>query len=380
MVQATIHPIPNRAEEQQLLHCLAAGETCAFWQLFQQYRDYLFRCCIKWTNGNLTEAEDLLSQAMLKALEKAQKYAGKIENFKSWLITLTRNFWIDLKRRSCAKQVENIEVYGEREDIGWVGVNDTPGSTLERDDKNRVIRAAIDELPTKMRETFILHFYEELSYQETVERQGISYQNVCKRISQARTILAKKLRGYFIKEEKASIEESVTPVAIEPVIEETPLEDVGVEQSVDVWVTLSVVVEEVETVVAEESAEVVVSEQQSELDFVVVTAEGRLEVRSDGCRCVEAALSERQSAPILALVQFEQETGGSENSYLAVQRRQKQYQVGKIAEFVRSSRAPPCYCFAYFQFLVKTLWGIQFWKKSFKSKNSEIDFFNRLEV
>jgi DNA-directed RNA polymerase specialized sigma24 family protein len=88
-------------------------------------------------------------------LEKAQKYAGKIENFKSWLTTLTRNFWIDLKRRPCVKQVENIEVYGEREDLGWVAVDDTPGSALERDDKNRVIRAAIDELPTQMRETFV---------------------------------------------------------------------------------------------------------------------------------------------------------------------------------------------------------------------------------
>lgn len=201
MVQATINPIANRAEEQQLLHRLATGETRAFWQLFQQYRDYLLRCCLKWMNGNSTEAEDLLSQATLKAWDKAQKYAGKIENFKAWLTTLIRNFWIDLKRRPCANQVEDIEVYAEREELGWVAVEDTPGSALDRDDKNRVIRAAIDELPTKMRETFILHFYEELSHQEIVERQGISYQNVCKRISQAREILREELRGYFIEED-----------------------------------------------------------------------------------------------------------------------------------------------------------------------------------
>jgi RNA polymerase sigma factor (sigma-70 family) len=274
-MQAAINSLPNLTEEQQLLQCLAQGEINAFWQLFEQYRDYLFRCCVKWTNGNLTEAEDLLSQAMLKALEKAQKYAGKIENFKSWLTTLTRNFWIDLKRRPCVKQVENIEVYGEREDLGWVAVDDTPGSALERDDKNRVIRAAIDELPTQMRETFILHFYEELSYQEIVERQGISYPNVCKRISQARGILAKELRGYFI-EEKTSTEVSIAPVAIEPVVEVTPLENAGIEPILDDPI-LSVAVAEVESVVVEKSAEVVVSEQQSESDFVAVTSEGRLE-------------------------------------------------------------------------------------------------------
>ena len=275
-MQAAINPLPNLTEEQQLLHCLDRGEINAFWQLFEQHRDYLFRCCLKWTNGNSTEAEDLLSQAMLKALEKAQKYAGKIENFKSWVTTLTRNFWIDLKRRPCANQVEDIEVYGERKDLGWVAVDDTPGSALERDDKNRVIRAAIDELPTKMRETFILHFYEELSYQEIAERQGISYANVCKRISQGRGILAKELRGYFI-EEKTSTEVSVTPVVIDSVIEKNPLENGGVEPILDEPMTLSVAVAEVESVGDEELLEVVVFEQESESDFVVATSEGRLE-------------------------------------------------------------------------------------------------------
>ncbi|MEG4250835.1 sigma-70 family RNA polymerase sigma factor [Microcoleus sp. Pol10D4] len=331
-MQATTHthPIANRAEEQQLLHRLAAGETRAFWHLFQPCQDYLLRCCLKWTNGNLTEAEDLLSQAMLKSFEKAQKYAETIENFKSWVTTLTRNFWIDLKRRPCANQVEDIEVYAERENLGWVGVDDTPGSALERDDKNRVIRAAIDELPSKMRETFILHFYEELSHQEIVERQGISYPNVCKRISQARGILVKELRGYFI-EEKTNTEVSVTPVVIESVIEETPLENAGVEPIVDETVTLSVAVGEAEGVVIEESLEEVVSEQEFESDFVAVSPGGRLEVRSDGCQWVEVALGKRLLALILALTQFDEETG-SWGRLL----------VGKVGgEFVRSSRSPP---------------------------------------
>src|SRR5512136_1100377 len=153
----------NPDEEQQLLQRLAAGEFQAFWPLWQQYRDYLFRCCLSWTNGNSVEAEDLLSQAMLKAWEKVQKFAGKIETFKSWLTTLIRNFWLDIKRRRGANQVEDIEAYAAQEDLGLVAVGDTPASALERDDKKMVIRGAIDNLQLRLRETFILHFYEELS-------------------------------------------------------------------------------------------------------------------------------------------------------------------------------------------------------------------------
>ena len=201
MVPATTNQILTRTEEHQLLQRLATGEINAFWQIFQQHRDYLFRCCLKWMNGNSTEAEDLLSQAMVKAWEKAQKYAGKIENFKCWLTTLTRNLWIDLTRRRGANQVEDIEVYGEGDEVGLVSVEETPASALDCDEKKRVIRAAIDVLPTRLRETFLLHFYEELSHQDIADRQNITYQNVCKRISQARAILAVELRGYFIGEE-----------------------------------------------------------------------------------------------------------------------------------------------------------------------------------
>ncbi len=190
----------NPDEEQQLLQRLGAGEIKAFWPLLQKYRDYLFRCCLRWRNGNSTEAEDLLSQATLKAWEKVQKFAGKINNFKSWLTVLVRNLWLDMQRRPCANQVEDIEVYAERDQLGLISAGDTPASALEREDKKMVIRRAIDNLQPRLRETFILHFYEELSYPEIAARQNISYQNVCKRISEAREILAFELRGYFIGE------------------------------------------------------------------------------------------------------------------------------------------------------------------------------------
>jgi hypothetical protein len=48
-----------------------------FWQQWQQYRDYLYRCCIKWMGGNPTDAEDALSRAMLKALNVLQTIVYK---------------------------------------------------------------------------------------------------------------------------------------------------------------------------------------------------------------------------------------------------------------------------------------------------------------
>ncbi|MEG4572243.1 sigma-70 family RNA polymerase sigma factor [Microcoleus sp. N3A4] len=328
-----------------------------YWQQWQQYRDYLYRCCIKWM-GNPTDAEDALSRAMLKALEKVQKYAGKIVNFKAWLTQLTRNLCVDIyrERSRSANRVEDIEVYASGDEQGLVLQNETPESVLEMDEKKIVIRRAIDELPTKMRETFILHFYEELSHQEIAEKQEISYQNVCKRISQARAILVKQLRGYFIEEEKTKTELAVTPAVTEPTIEEMSEGNAGVEAIADETVTLFVAVEQVESVVGEESPVVAVSVQQSESNSVAATAEGKLEVKRDCCRCIEVVLCERQSAPILAFAQFDKETERWGNVCLAVQRMQEESEVEKgWGEFVRSSRSPPLYGFPYFQSFVKNL-------------------------
>src|ERR687886_677127 len=420
MMPATTNHILTGTEEHELLQRLAAGEINAFWQIFQQHRDYLFRCCLKWMNGNSTEAEDLLSQAMLKAWEKAQKYAGKIENFKCWLTTLTRNFWIDITRSRGANQVEDIEVYADRNELGLVSVEETPASAMDCDEKKRVIRAAIDDLPTRLRETFILHFYEELSHQEIGELQNITYQNVCKRISQARAILVKELRGYFIgedgtepdtanvtakpaksqktaqkaakvepilpetvtlseqleKEEKTKTGLAATSAVTESAIEEMSEGNAEVEAIVGETVTLSVAIAEVEGVGGEELPEVAVSEQQSESDSVAATAEGRLyqfnfthkqivgartrlhcfggsqqfhglrklvlEVRREGCRWVEPMLCQREQVPVLAIAQFEEETGRWGRSCVPVVWGLQRKPLGKVkGEFVRLSGSPP---------------------------------------
>ncbi|MBU7583119.1 MAG: sigma-70 family RNA polymerase sigma factor [Nostoc sp. TH1S01] len=303
--------------------------------------------------GNPIDAEDALSRAMLKAWEKAQKYAGEITNFKAWLVTLTRNLCVDIHRERSrgANRVEDIESYARSEEQGMVDFDNTPDSAMETDERKRVIRRAIHNLPTRLRETFILHFYQELSYPEIAEQQGISYQNVCKRISQARKILQQELRGYFIGEEETDRNESVTPTATESEIGEMSDGNKEVEARAGKMV-VAVTVEEVEIVGVEEAQEVAGDVQQSEWVIVAVTSGGKLEVKSDHCWWVKVVL-----------------------------RRQQWHQVGKVAgEFVfvlvlvGSFRSPPFYSFPYFQFL-----SIVVWKNFPNFKNSEIEFGNRLK-
>jgi RNA polymerase sigma factor (sigma-70 family) len=174
---------------------LFSNET--FWTLWQDHQNYLYRCCVKWM-GSFADAEDALSQAMFKAHEKIRNFSGNIKSFKAWLTQLTHNVCMDIYRKDDqrAKQVESWEFHEE-----LVIHEETPILLTTQEELENFFEVVIDELPSRLRETFILHFKEQLSYQEIGEKLNIAYDNVRKRISQARAILKQRYHQDFLGEE-----------------------------------------------------------------------------------------------------------------------------------------------------------------------------------
>ncbi|MBS3027515.1 MAG: RNA polymerase sigma factor [Dolichospermum sp. DET50] len=123
---------------------------------------------------------------------------GNIKSFKAWLTQLTHNVCMDIHRKDDqrAKQVESWEFQEE-----LVSHEETPILLTTQEELENFFEVVIDELPSRLRETFILHFKEQLSYQEIGEKLNISYDNVRKRISQARAILKQRYHQDFLGEE-----------------------------------------------------------------------------------------------------------------------------------------------------------------------------------
>ncbi|MEG4811906.1 sigma-70 family RNA polymerase sigma factor [Microcoleus sp. F8-D3] len=170
----------------------------AFWKLWQDNQDYLYRCCRKWM-GNPTDADDALSRAMLKAWEKARDGTDDIKNFKAWLTKLTYNLCADIhrERNRSAVGVDSLDTIALGNETELISQEETPVRAAIRGEVELFFRGAIDELPDRLRETFMLHFESGLSYQNIAEQLGISYDNVRKRISQARAILRQRFNENF---------------------------------------------------------------------------------------------------------------------------------------------------------------------------------------
>lgn len=184
-----------------------------FWQQWEQHRDYLYRCCLKWTDGNATNAEEILSRAMLKAFEKTRDCIDAITNLKAWLTRLTYNLCMDVHRENkrLRERVESWEVMIEKGEEGLVSLCKTPETAALGSELAAIIHRAIEDLPALLREPFILYFIEEKSYLEIVQKLGISYDNLRKRISQARKILQQPLTMYLSGADRSLLNLSASP-------------------------------------------------------------------------------------------------------------------------------------------------------------------------
>ena len=186
-------------QTQQLLCRVAEGNTVAFWMLWDLHKRNLYHLCLWQMGGVRADAEDALSRAMLKALEKLPNNACKIENFKAWLNRLTLNLCVDMHRERGrqVRRLESIEnsLRGENDRVGTD--TDSPERGLVNREVFAYVCGAVDSLPPRLREPFVLRFFQEMDYREIAEYLILSTDNVRKRIQQARDILREELNRFL---------------------------------------------------------------------------------------------------------------------------------------------------------------------------------------
>ncbi|NES71396.1 MAG: sigma-70 family RNA polymerase sigma factor [Okeania sp. SIO2D1] len=279
-------------------HKRTADIDSVFWQQWQEHQYYLYRCCVKWMGGNPTQAEDALSMAMLKAREKIGQCVKAIENFKAWFAQLTYNLCMDLLKKSKHhfQDAEDVELIVPSADIVTQGEN--PFLVTMQQELEKFFCLAIDDLPKRLRETFVLYFKKQYSYQEIATELNISYPNVRKRISQARAILRDKYQEY---KKEGEI----------PVVESGKAENFPSQESVT------------EIVAVEISQEGVFSEEKSESISVEANVEEELpEIETVGN-------GEKQLVALSVLVKLLRETKQKPKSHFSDRLSVNSYQLSK---------------------------------------------------
>ena len=174
---------------------VGADPSAAFWRLWTAHQGYLRKQTLRLMSGNLADAEDALSNAMLKALQKFDTYAGAIVNERAWLTRLVHNVCMDLHRSNqrIARSIEET-IGSDFEASGAMpaAARRTPeDETLARREL-RELAAELERMPRSLREPLLMRVLDDKSYDEISRALNLSNCAVRKRIQLARDFLRKR--------------------------------------------------------------------------------------------------------------------------------------------------------------------------------------------
>jgi RNA polymerase sigma factor (sigma-70 family) len=127
---------------------------------------------------NAQDAEDVIQEAYLRVLRYSAEHA--VESRERLLFCAARNLAVDSRRRRDARERNAA-------DCAVLGAVNYPAldEVLDARQRLRRVEAAIDALPTRCREIFLMHRIDGMSYSEIAKSAGISVSAVEKHIARA---------------------------------------------------------------------------------------------------------------------------------------------------------------------------------------------------
>ena len=197
----TTHPALSAGafDESALVARAQAGDQAAFTTLVEHYQRKIYRIGKNITQNN-EDAEDVLQETFLKAYEHLGGFQGN-SKFYTWIVRIAVNeALMKLRKRkgdrfvSLDEPIETGEEEVKREIAVW---DDNPEQRYSRDEMQRILDEAVDDLKPDFRTVFVLRDIEELSTEETAEALGISVPAVKSRLLRARLALREKLTRQF---------------------------------------------------------------------------------------------------------------------------------------------------------------------------------------
>ena len=151
------------------------SRTEIFTQLFAEYGRALHRYIRRFAESNETTKE-IVQEAFLRTYRERDS----VKTLRAFLFSTARNLAANEYRHR-----QRVERVGLRNlDDAWAqGQSESPETELLRDERNRLIQEAIDQLPPQCRAAFALRIFHGCSYKEVADRLSISAKTVEKHIA-----------------------------------------------------------------------------------------------------------------------------------------------------------------------------------------------------
>ncbi len=179
--------------DEELIAEYLAGERGAFDELTARHLKGVYSFALRFL-GSKEEAEDIAQETFVKAWSNLSHYAPQKSSFKTWILRIARNASIDFLRKK--KHVPLSQFEHEGENVLAETVPDTgalPEELFAKEESSAALARALEMLPPRHRDLFILYYTNELTFEEIGQLLGEPANTVKSRHRRALLVLRKHL-------------------------------------------------------------------------------------------------------------------------------------------------------------------------------------------
>ena len=186
-------PLDPFGLERRMVSLDEAQRRARFDAEAMRHLDALYAFALKLTRAR-DEAEDLVSDTMLRAIQRWEQYRLGT-NIRAWLFTILYHAFVSRKWRVDAREVQPLEDEEGRMVFEAVGETDPEGTFYDSFLDEEIV-GAIQALPDEYRLAVVMSDLHGLKYAEIAGVLGVPEGTVKSRLFRGRRILQGQLRGY----------------------------------------------------------------------------------------------------------------------------------------------------------------------------------------
>jgi RNA polymerase sigma-70 factor (ECF subfamily) len=168
------------------------GDSESFNELVRRHHAQIYGLAYR-MRSNPEDAADATQEAFWGAYKSIQSFQFQ-SKFSTWLYRVAINTCGQHRRKSGARE-HTLTAYAERlKEGGWQSDTNAPDRRLLKAERNQLIQAALDQLPSKQRMVLTLFYRQHLKYHEIAELLNCPEGTVASRLNAAVRNLKSKLR------------------------------------------------------------------------------------------------------------------------------------------------------------------------------------------
>jgi RNA polymerase sigma-70 factor (ECF subfamily) len=144
------------------------GNEEAFKELINRYTPPLYNFVARLSNKN--DASDIVQETFIKVWKNISRFDPSKASFKTWIFTIAKNTTTDFLRKKKSILFTDMEKDNE-EDINSFAENIPdenllPDLILQKMEDNQTLNETLEKLRLNYREVLILHYQEEMTFEE----------------------------------------------------------------------------------------------------------------------------------------------------------------------------------------------------------------------